>query len=111
MLVNECKFANADENIIDALIFGSSSRQVQSRLLKCNETLTLNKAIDIARTEEAANLQLQDISGTTSINSLCHKNNRRPAAPSRQRKETCGNCGTLHDHSQNHYAQHLAQSV
>ena len=100
MLVNECKFANADENIIDALIFGSSSQRVQSRLLEYNETLTLNKAIDIARTEEATSTQLQDIRGTTTIDSLRHKNNRRPQALSKQRKETCGNCGTLHDRSQ-----------
>ena len=81
------------------------------------KTLTLNKAIDIARTEEATSSQLQDIRGTTTIDSLRQKNSRRSPAPSRRsaddyqhrfdlqhrkerRKETCSNCGTLHDHTQ-----------
>lgn len=102
VVVNECKFANTDEHIIDALIFGSNSQRVQSKLLEYDETLTLNKAIDIARTEEATTSQLQDIRGEKFINVLRqNNNNKRPIqSKRRQSKDVCGNCGGKHDFSQ-----------
>ena len=58
VLVKECKYTNIDEHIIDALIFGSSDPRVQAKLLEHDASLTLTKAIDIARTAEAAVSQL-----------------------------------------------------
>ena len=52
VLVKECKYANDDEHIADALIFGSNDRRVQAKLLEYDASLTLNKAIDIARTAQ-----------------------------------------------------------
>ena len=52
ILVNEYKFTNPDKHIIDALIFGSNNLLVQSKLLQYDATLTLNKAVGIARTHE-----------------------------------------------------------
>lgn len=69
--------------IINTLICGSSSQQVQSMLLEHKETLTLNTAIGnivIVRTEEATSSQLQDIKRTTTISTLRRKNSRRPPA-------------------------------
>ncbi|KAK3701094.1 hypothetical protein QZH41_004873 [Actinostola sp. cb2023] len=60
VLVQECNFANPDEHLIDALIFGTNSDQVRSKLLKDPADMTFNKAIDIARTEEATKRQVQD---------------------------------------------------
>ena len=98
VLVNECKFANADEHIIDALIFGSKSAHVQSKLLKQDATLTLDKAIDIARTQEATNQQLQDIRGNTSSTAIHALQKGKPSNPAKQvQSKLCGNCGTQHD--------------
>ena len=60
VLVIECKFTNPYEHIIDALIFGSSNPRVQSKLLKQDATLILERAIDIVRTQEATSDQLLD---------------------------------------------------
>jgi len=70
--VKECKYTSPDEHIIDALIFGSNNPRVQSKLLEHDETLTLDKAINIARTQEATSNQLQEIRGsqTTMVNAL-----------------------------------------
>lgn len=52
ILVKECKYTNPDERIVDALIFGSNNPLVQSKFLEHDDTLTLFKAINIARTQE-----------------------------------------------------------
>ena len=100
ILVKDCKYENADEHIIDTLIFGSNSKRVQSKLLEHDQTLTLDKAIDIARTEEATSQQLNDIaSGSTQVHTL----RKAPTKPKSSRdkpdeqREPCGNCGKKHD--------------
>ena len=102
IFVNECKFTNPDEHIIDALIFGSNNPRVQSKLLEYDASLTLNKAMSIARTQEATSNQLQDIRGSqiTTVDALQHGRNTQhmntPPAQGTQ-GERCGNCGTFHD--------------
>ena len=64
ILVEECQFTNPDEHIIDALIFGSSSKRTQSKLSDFDKTLTLNRALEIARTEEVTNNQMKSIAST-----------------------------------------------
>ena len=61
ILVKECKNTNVDEHVIDIQIFGSSDPRVQAKLLEHDASLTLTKAIDIARTAESATSQLADI--------------------------------------------------
>ena len=74
--MKECKFTNSDEHIIDDLIFGSNHKRVQSyKLLEHDDSLNLDKAIDIARTQEATN----KIPGQA---------------------QACGNCGRHYDLSQ-----------
>ena len=41
--------------MLDTLIFGTNSERVQSKLIQRDETLSLDEAIDMARTEEATN--------------------------------------------------------
>ena len=104
ILVKECKFTNPDEHIIDVLIFGSNNPRVQSKLLEYDATLTLNKAVSIARTQEATSNQLQDIRGSqiTTVDALRQQHGRNtqhmntPPAQGTQ-GERCGNCGTFHD--------------
>ncbi len=49
----DCEYTNVNEQLIDALIFGTKSKEVQKPLLKKSKTLTLDAAIEIAHTEEA----------------------------------------------------------
>ena len=101
ILVKECKYTNSDEHIVDALIFGSNKPRVQSKLLEHDNTLTLDKAINIARIQEATSNQLQDIRGiqTTTVNALRQDpHTRQPPMQENQAKdERCGNCGNLQD--------------
>jgi hypothetical protein len=95
ILIDEGQFTNPDEHIIDALIFGSSSERTQSKHLEYDKTLTLDRALEIARTEEVTNNQMKSIS-STHIDALKHS--RRPYTKPRGPPIcTCGNCGTEHD--------------
>ena len=97
ILVQECKYTNVDEHVIDILIFGSSDPRVQAKLLEHDASLTL-KAIDIARTVEAATLQLANIRNpeplSTRINALTNSGNN---SKYQIHSKICGNCGTKHD--------------
>jgi len=99
--VKECKYTSPDEHIIDALIFGSNNPRVQSKLLEHDETLTLDKAINIARTQEATSNQLQEIrsSQTTMVNALRQGPHmgQPPTQGTQAKDDKCGNCGNLHD--------------
>lgn len=71
----ECRFTNPDEHIIaDALIFGSNSKRTQTKLLDKDATLTLDTALDIARTEEVTSNQIKKISpdSSTRVDALKH---------------------------------------
>ena len=98
ILVKECKYTNVDEHVIDALIFGSSDPRVQAKLLEHDASLTLTKAVDIARTAEAAASQLADIRNpelpSTRINALTNSGNN---SKYQIHSKVCGNCGTKHD--------------
>jgi len=63
VLVQECKYIGANDHLLDTLIYGTNSSRVQSRLIQGDETMTLEHAIDIARTEETTRNQLDDIAG------------------------------------------------
>ena len=100
ILVKECKYTNSDKHIVDALIFGSNNPRVQSKLLEHDDNLTLDKAVNIAITQETTSNQLQDIRGiqTTTVNALRQDpHTRQPPMQEKQAKdERCGNCGNLH---------------
>ena len=66
ILVEECRFMKPDEHIIDAVVFGSNSKRTQTKLLDKDATITLDTDLDIARTEEATNNQIKEISPGTS---------------------------------------------
>ena len=99
--MKEWKYTKPDEHIVDALICGSNNPRVASKLLEHVDTLTLDKAINIAITQKATSDQLQDIRGiqTTTVNALRQdKHTTQPPIQENQAKdERCGNCGNLHD--------------
>ena len=98
--MRECKYTNPDEHIIGALIFGSNNPHVQSKLLEHDDTLTLDKAVNIARTQEATNNQLQDIRGSqiTAVDTLKHGpyTEQQSAQGNQAKDKRCGNCGDFH---------------
>ena len=107
ILVEECHFTNPDEHIIDALIFGSNSKRTQTKLLEKDATLTLDTALDIARTEEVTSKQVKGISSdvSTRVDALKHgrtssKAGNSPSKPRGPIIRLCGCCGTEHDISQ-----------
>ena len=103
ILVKEGKYTNPDEHIIDAVIFGSNNPRVQSKLLEHDDTLTLDKVENIARTQEATRSQLQDIrdSQTTTVNALRQgpHTGQPPAQGNQVKDQMCGNCGNHHNPS------------
>ena len=108
--VEECRFTNPDEHIIDALIFGSNSKCTQTKLLDKDATLTLDTALDISQTEEATNNQIKEISPGTST----HVDALNCCPPIRPRGPIiclCGCCGTEHDILSNPFALPMAHNV
>ena len=95
MTVNECQYQNPNEHIIDSLIFGTNSQKVQAKLLQKDNTLTVDQALDIARTEEATEQQLTDIQ--TQSSQSVHSFNRRSR---NNAQKLCGCCGKKHCRSQ-----------
>jgi len=89
ILAAECKFSNSNEQIVDTLIFGTCSRTIQSKLIQKDNSLTLDQALDIARTEEATQLQISDMTNTTVHALTNHRPNRSTSKP-------CLYCGTQH---------------
>ena len=63
--------------MFDALIFGTNSEHVQSKLIQRDEKLTLDEAIDVARTAEATKQQLNSIRTESAIHAI--SNDRQQA--------------------------------
>ena len=66
LLAKDCGYANSEEMIRDRVVFGVHSHKVREKLLNVGSDLTLDKAIDIARSYEIARVQLQTIDGRNS---------------------------------------------
>ena len=77
LLARECKYENTNEHMLDTLIFGTNSEYVQSKLIQRDETLTLDEAIDVARTAEATKQQLNSIRPESAIHAI--SNDRQQA--------------------------------
>ena len=61
-----CRFRDngkSDERLIEQLIVGTKHKKLQERLLERGEQLTLDEAIDIARTYEATQSQMEELDG------------------------------------------------
>ena len=106
ILVEGCKFTSPDEHVIDAFTFGSNSKRTQTKLLEKDATLTLDTALNIARTEEGTSKQVKGISSdvSTRVDALKHCPTSKPRNASNKPSgfviRLCGCCGTEHDISQ-----------
>lgn len=63
LLVKDCAYANEDEMVRDRIVFGIQSAKVREKLLSAGSELTLDKAMDIARSHELAQAQTRTIEG------------------------------------------------
>ena len=96
----KCRFrdvAETDERLTEQLIVGVRQGKVQEKLLCRDETLTLDAAMDIARTHEATLANMQQFAGDA--NSISHvSRSRKTRDPSGRRKvpTSCGKCGRRH---------------
>ncbi|CAC5360351.1 unnamed protein product [Mytilus coruscus] len=59
--VKDCQYANPDRMVRDGIVFGTKSSKVREKLINEGSELTLEKALDIARTYELSQRQLQTI--------------------------------------------------
>ena len=99
----KCNFATPnvlEDNLIDQIIKGTHHSTVRKKLLECDpKTLTLDKAIDLSRTFEATQLQLQQFANSSkfgeSVDAI-HKHNRNKPKfhkSSKIESKTCYFCG------------------
>ena len=58
--VKDCGYKDPDEMVRDRVVIGCYSQKVRHKLIQEGSELTLEKAIDIARTQEMSNTQLED---------------------------------------------------
>lgn len=72
LLVKDCNYANSEEMIRDRIVFGIQSPKVREKLLNVGSDLTLDKAIDIARSHEIAQAQMKTIDGSSSQEQAVH---------------------------------------
>lgn len=85
----------------DRVVIGCLSTKTREKLIQEGSTLTLEKAIDIARTDEMSKEQLQTMAKEdASINSV---NQRKQKTELTQKKDLpskeCHKCGYKHDNS------------
>ncbi|KAL0968110.1 hypothetical protein UPYG_G00262530 [Umbra pygmaea] len=109
LLVKDCGYPNSDEMVRDRIVFATNSPRVREKLLSHGAELTLDQAIDIARSHELAQAQLKEMVGGRDLNNdAVHAIGRRPEqrrthatykAKSREpatAHRECDRCGGLH---------------
>ena len=71
LLVRDCCFKEPDEMIRDRIVFGTNSRKIREKLINEGKELTLDKAIDIARTYEMSQSQMKSMeAGDEAVHSV-----------------------------------------
>ncbi|CAG2229358.1 unnamed protein product [Mytilus edulis] len=73
VLVKDCQYANPDRMVRDTIVLGTKSSKVGEKLINEGLELTLEKALDIARTYELSQRQLQtmNIGEDPNVNKRC----------------------------------------
>ena len=115
-ILAECKYPKEQQEVhlLDAMIFGIKLEKVQSQLLQHDETLTVDQALMLARTEEATRQQIEELRGITKPVDVIRKpaghagktrprqhpqaknapqEKLPPRVPPNKGQPTCGNCG------------------
>ena len=61
LLVKDCGYTDPDEMVEDRVVIGCHSTKTREKLIEDGSELTLEKAIDIARTDEMPKAQLKSM--------------------------------------------------
>lgn len=127
VMVGDCNYSDPDEMVRDKIVFGTDSLRVQGKLINQSDSLTLEKAIEIAQGHEYSQQQLRTMNAShkPEINAVqkhrAHNSrrrsrqaqyrNQRPGSPNKrefrnktkyqpsrsQRHEKCPRCNFDHD--------------
>ena len=92
----KCNFRDAiesDERLIEQLTVGIKHARIQEKLLSHDATLTLDGAMDMARTFEATMTDMRQFNGEATITQVTHK---------RYTKQQYQSCGGNHQHGRDH---------
>ena len=96
---SKCRFRDkieSDERLIEQLIVGTKHKKIQERLLEKGEQLTLDEAIDIARTYEATTSQLEQLESEKKDINAIKGNVNKHCSDKKPMKMKCNNCGLEH---------------
>ena len=89
-----CEFGTLTDSLIrDRIVEGVLDDGIRSRLLR-ETSLTLQKALDICRSSEAASTQMKSLTNDNPGASIATINQRKPTSNSRH--ASCGRCGGRH---------------
>ena len=78
ILIKDCDYQQEDELLRDQIVFTVRSPKIREKLINEGSDLTLEKAIDIARTYELSKQQLRTMNGEdTPINALSRNPTQR----------------------------------
>ena len=116
LLVKDCSYDKSDEMVRDRIVFATNSARVREKLLCYGPDLTLEKAIDIARSYEVSQQQLKtmDCATASGAGQSVHavSSSRRPFKPDQARygrkpvnkadvtQEECRACGRGHSRAE-----------
>ena len=102
LLVKDCGYADPDEMVRDRVVIGCHATKTREKLIQEGSDLTLEKAIDIARTDEMSKAQLKTMTTENpSINSVNQKKQKSHKKTKSGREKftskDCSRCGYQHD--------------
>ncbi|CAI5681852.1 unnamed protein product [Oreochromis niloticus] len=107
LLAKDCGYPNTDEMVRDRIVFATNSPHVREKLLSQGAELTLEKAIDIARSHELAKQQLRSMGhsrGQETVHAIGRKPHKqenetrsvKPKGHANVTLKTCSYCARQH---------------
>ena len=107
---DKCKFSDTEleSRLIEQIIIGTAHKKVQENLLSKDDKLTLDAAMDYARTHEATKAHMQALNATTelSVDAIYRRGHGRKQKPkgnnnydsNNTKNDKCGLCGLKYPH-------------
>lgn len=117
LLVKDCSYPNSDEMVRDRIVFATNSLRVREKLSSQGAELTLDKAIDIARSHELTQMQLKEMTGSKdalkidAVNATKQRQNAHRYIKTKDHKPVHRECDVQAHTAQEKRAQLEANSV
>ena len=100
LLAKDCEFKEPEEMIRDRIVFATNSQKIREKLINQGRDLTLEKAVDIARTYEVSRSQLKSMASSTEVvHGISQSQQPKKGTcnpPSKERVPACSRCGKTH---------------